>query len=145
MKTSINVTSLAHSDIVDIFSTGLTGCDYLSVDNDDQFYADYEKCLKNPEDCFEDKIAKILNNGGSIKIIDMYAEGEIYSERGKLIDEDDDESDVVYTITIEDVLKGCSTIEGYKYATTLLVDEDGDYYTANNLLQIILFGEVIYG
>lgn len=50
-----------------------------------------------------------------------------------------------YRVGLEEILEGCSTDEGYEYAKELFLDEDGDFFTAYNLLQIIIFGEVVYG
>ena len=48
---------------------------------------------------------------------------------------------------IEEVMPTTSiSSSDYKtFEQEFTVEEDGDYYTANNLLQIIMFGEVIYG
>ncbi|MDD6104183.1 MAG: hypothetical protein PUB73_06205 [Bacteroidales bacterium] len=134
------ITELSHNDLVNILSTALYGCDYLSASYDHDFYNNLNDSQKQGN-CFEDALADVLLNGGAITIIDYYAEGDVNGKKGKLIDDDNAE----YTLTLQDFLDGCSTREGHRYAVELLVEEDGDYYTANNLLQIIMFGEVIYG
>lgn len=50
----------------------------------------------------------------------------------------------VYILSLKAILKACSSPRGYKLVTEVLSGE-GDYFTANNLLQIALFGEEIYG
>lgn len=139
METTIKVTALSHDELVDILSTALYGCDYLGADYDRKVYKALVEKGVTEGDCFEDKLADMLLNGEKITIIDYYAEGEVY-KNGVLEDEDG-----VYELTLADFLEACSSEEGYEYAKTLLIDEDGDYFTANNLLQIIMFGEVIYG
>lgn len=126
MKTTIKVTELSHEDIVTILADALYGCDYLQVKNDEEFYEQYENCKNTEGDCIEDKMADVLLNGGKVIITDLE-------------DEEDKE------LTIYKLLDACSTDEGYDYAKTLLIDEDGDYFTANNLLQLALYGEVVYG
>ena len=50
----------------------------------------------------------------------------------------------VYQVNLKAILRACSTERGYRLLTETLSGE-GDYFTANNLLQIALFGEEIYG
>lgn len=134
-----NITDLTHEDIVSILSTALYGCEWTVTDYDHEFYNN----LKEHEgDCFEDACADVLLNGGTISIADSYAEGEIYGSKGKLCE---DEETVVYTLDLQDFLKGCNSKDGFDLAVEILVEEEGDYYTANDLLQVIMFGEVIYG
>ena len=51
----------------------------------------------------------------------------------------------VYRIGLEDIIEAAQTDEGYRYAKELWIDEMGDFYTAWNLLQLVIFGEVVYG
>ena len=136
------VTELTHDDLVNILSTGLYGCDYLSAEYSTE---DYNKIPEDMRmgDCYEDKLADILLNNGTIKITDYWAEGEVYSCLGKVDDENDESSNVTYTLYLEDFIRACT--KGMKYATNLLVNEDGDYYDGNSLIQIAMFGELIYG
>ena len=144
MKVRITVTELSHEDLVNILSTALYGCNYLSVDLDDPVYETI------PEDqrighCYEDIGADILLHGGNLKITDYEADGELYTKRrhkqGPYLDEI---GRGIYFISIEDILWACNTEHGYKLLTETLSGE-GDYFTANNLLQIAMFGEEIYG
>lgn len=141
----IKVTSFNHEDLVNILSTALYGCDYLSADYEQ---TDYEFVPEDQRegDCYEDKMADILLNGSPIYVTDYYAEGESMGKLPFRLDADDPaDGPVTYQVYIKDFYKGASTKEGMGYATELLIKEEGDYYTANNLLQIILFGEVVYG
>lgn len=144
MKTIVIVTELSHEDLVDILSTALYGCNYLSVDLDDPVYETI------PEDqrignCYEDIGADILLHGGCLKITDYEADGELYTKRihkqGPYLDK---VGRGVYFVSIEDILWACSTPRGYKLLTETLSGQ-GDYFTANSLLQIAMFGEEIYG
>ena len=90
--------------------------------------------------CYEDKLAAILENGGTIAAIDV----EEY-EYGDYDGEEPTKENHVYPITMQTLLDACSTEEGYSYAKRLLVDEEGDLYDAWNIIQIAMFGEVIYG
>ena len=146
MNTEIIVTSLEHEELVDILSTALYGCNYLSVDLDDEFYNKIPE-EKRQGHCVEDEAADILLNGGELKITDYEADGELYlnklhpQKKGPYLDK---AGRGVYFLTLQDFLWACSTERGYKLVNEVL-DGTGDYFTANNLLQIAMFGEEIYG
>ena len=144
MKTRITVTELSHEDLVNILSTALYGCDYLTSDyNDDTWNKIPED--KKEGDCYEDHLADMLLNGHYITITDLYAEGQIYGLRKHPVPASvDEEGNVTYCLSLEDLLWACSSPRGYELVTETLSGE-GDYFTANNLLQIALFGEEIYG
>ncbi len=129
MKTKTTITEITHDDIVNLLSTGLYGSQFLGVDYSIE---DYRK-IPNPDeyDCTEDKCAKLLLNGKSIVI---------YNET------------MDYTITLSDIKKGLEKAldnGGWdaKCAFDLINDDSCnlDLTEAENLLQIITFGEAIYG
>lgn len=144
MRIQVIVTELNHEELVDILSTALYGCNYLSCDWED---AVYDKIPEEERigDCYEDKAADTLLHGGYLQIVDYEADGELYTKRshkkGPYLDK---AGRGVYYITLEDILWACSSERGYKLLTETLSGE-GDYFTANNLLQIAMFGEEIYG
>lgn len=151
MKVQIKVIELSHANLVDILSTALYGCGWLKVDYDTEFLKSIPD-EKKSGDCFEDHLADVLLNGGKIEITDEEADGQLYKVRGVpcYLEEvtwwDSEESYQVgvYELSLKAILRACSTPRGY----SLLLDTlngQGDYYTANNLLQIALFGKEIYG
>jgi hypothetical protein len=150
MKTKTTITEITHDDIVNLLSTGLYGSQFLGVDYSIE---DYRK-IPNPDeyDCIEDKCAKLLLNGKSIVIYDMYAEDE-EDFHGKLYHSwDSDNATMDYTITLSDIKKGLQKAldnGGWdaKCAFDLINDDSCglDLTEAENLLQIITFGEAIYG
>lgn len=144
MKTRIIVTELSHEELVDILATALYGCDYLGCDfSRDVWYQIPED--KKEGNCYEDRLADMLLNGYYIAITDVYAEGQIYGKRKHSMPATkDEEGDVTYYLTLADILWACSSPKGYKLVTEVLNGE-GDYFTANNLIQIATFGEIIYG
>ena len=74
MKIKTTIESITHDDLVELFSTALYGSDIFGVDYDAEVY---NHCPdKKGNDCLEDKIARILLNGGSITISDLYADDE---------------------------------------------------------------------
>lgn len=163
MKTEVKITEVNKEDLVDLFSTALYGSNYLS--------ADYEESVEHDEDdCYEDIMAKILLNGGRVMITDGYAEdGEVYGSLPCRVDEDDDVMSTTYFVTLQDILDGLTkaangtfnvgenddicpdwqdnnrafarrSFDAFAYEGT-----EWDLTTADCLMQIILFNEIVYG
>lgn len=152
MKTRITVTELSHEDLVDILSTALYGCDYLQVDYDRKAWEAIPS-EKKEGDCFEDRLADMLLNGYTIELTDIESDGELHKVRGvscrvrkeqSMYNPNESYEVSVYMLNLKAILRACSSPRGYKLVTETLSGE-GDYFTANNLLQIALFGEEIYG
>lgn len=158
MKTKTTITELSHDDLVDLFSTALTGSSYLVAE-----YEGPSECDENGEDdCFEDILANILLHGGSIKVTDYHAEGEVYDSLPHEIDEDEN---VTYFVTYDDIKRGLEravdgtfnagndkwtgqTKRSARVSFDSFMDEDScefDLVRADILMQIILFDEIIYG
>ena len=158
METSTTISNITHEEIVNLLSTALYGSTYMSADYNREKY----KRLFKEGDCYEDKMARILLEGGEITVTDGYAEDEdeVWSKRGKW---NKDLEEAQYTITLKDIEEGLKMAldgkfklhEGQeeaekKWARKVvceIMDEDGDYdyYDADMVMQIILFGEIIYG
>lgn len=152
MKVTIKVTELNHADLVDILSTALYECDWLEADYDLEFFKNIPDDKKSGH-CWEDHLADVLLNGGTIELTDLESEGILYKTQGvpckirkELSPYNHNETYEVgvYTLGLKAILKACSTERGYKLLTKTLSSER-NYFTANNLLQIAMFGEVIYG
>lgn len=159
MKTKTIITEITHDDIVNLLSTGLYGSQFLGVDYSIE---DYRK-IPNPDeyDCIEDKCAKLLLNGKSIVIYDRYSEDES-DFYGILSHKWDKEYEVMdYKVTLDNIISGlqkcldgtfkindgCDEEVEYirKCMSDLMNDGDLDLYEAQNILQIIVFGQIIYG
>lgn len=146
MKTKNQVIELTHEEIVNIFSTANYNNSSLELsyaDSMDDLAREVKKKWNDTHGdtmCYEDKLAAILENGGTIAAIDV----EEY-EYGDYDGEEPTKENHVYPITMQTLLGACSTEEGYSYAKRLLVDEEGDLYDAWNIIQIAMFGEVVYG
>ena len=156
MKTQTTIREITHEDLVNLFSTAFYGSTYLEAD-----YTNPN--LKEEGDCFEDIIAKNLLNGDSIVVTDWYAEGEAYGNLFHIVDDEDE--CVHYTLNLEDIKKGLERAasgtfnagndewsEGAKRCARAcfgsFIDEeavDFDLCSADTLMQIILFDEIIYG
>ncbi len=149
MKTKTTILEINHEDLVGFFSTAL----YCSS----MFHAVYDsieyRMLKDASenDCFEDKLARLLLAGKTIEIVDKYAEDwdEYY---GNLPHVWNEESGMVYTVSLDDIKRGIqSCLDGDLYisecARNLVHADEGnlDSQQAENILQVVLFGEMIYG
>lgn len=159
MKTNTIINEITHEDLVNLFSTAFYDSNYLSVE--------YEEAIEYGEDdCHEDIIANILLNGGSVRVTDAYADGVHY---GNLKYEYNEDYDVTYTVNLEDVKRGLEraasgtfnvgendeyspdwverNIEFAKRSFNAFAydDREWDALTADCLMQIILFDEIVYG
>ena len=158
MKTKTIVSDITHDDIVNLLSTALYGSTYMSADYDEERY----KRLFKESDCYEDKMARILLDGGSITITDSYAESadELNGKKGKW-NEDLDEAQ--YVLTLNDFKEGlqmamdgtfsdCSNATSAKswarkVCCEMMKGDDADYDLpdADMIMQIICFGGLVYG
>lgn len=149
MKTKTIISDINFEDLVDLFSTALYGsqkfCAYYNK-------SDYEKCPdKNDGDCYEDKLARILLNGGTVVVFDLYAEmdGDFY---GDLPHKWNEKHEVMgYTLRLKDIEVGIQkAIDNGGWsaecARDLVNHEDGNLVLqeAEEVMQWILFGESIY-
>lgn len=135
MKAKLNVTELSHDDIVTILSDLNCDC-HFAIEK-----VDGEEYEKEDDDCYEDILARHLLNGGNIVVIDVDAEGVVYGNLPRKIGEDDE---VEYTVSYQDFLKGFQCDEALPYVEDM-INETDDYWTSYNLIQCVLFGEIIYG
>lgn len=150
MKTKTTITEILHEDLVNLFSTAFYGSQWLSYDYSKPTY--YALQNHDDNDCIEDVLAKMLLAGKTIKLIDYYAEDEndFYGTLPHNWDEED--SGMVYTITLEDVKEGLqkafnsNNCDERKCADDLYLDDgyDLDQPEAELLCQLIMFGEQIY-
>lgn len=151
MKTKTIIEELNHDDIVNLFSTATYGSDMFDASYDRAEY--YALPDANENDCFEDKLARLLSAGKSIVVIDRYSEDpdDYYGELPHKWHWDDNEMTMEYTVTLKDIIKGLQVASdngGWpSKCARHFADEDSsfDLYEAEALLQVIIFGEVIYG
>lgn len=157
MKTQTTIAELTQEDLVNLFSTAFYGSAYLS--------ADYEESIEYDEDdCYEDIMAKILLNGGKIMVTDSYADGCHY---GNLPWKYNEDYDVTYEVRLEDIKRGLESASNgtfnlredvgsdfakrnlnfamWSFNAFAVNEREWDATTADCLMQIILFDEIIYG
>lgn len=157
MKTQLTITELTKENLVDLFSTAFYGSSYLS--------AEYDEAIEyDEEDCHEEILAEILLHGGAIKVTDSYADGCHY---GNLKYQYNEDYDATYYVTLEDIKKGLEKAangtfnlrqevsadfaDGNKefarrsFNAFAFDEREWDALTADCLMQIILFDEIVYG
>lgn len=157
MKTQLTITELTKEDLVNLFSTAFYGSSYLSVE--------YEESIEyDEEDCHEDIIANILLNGGAVKVTDSYADGCHY---GNLRYQYNEDYDATYYVRYIDIMQGLEKAANGTFNLRPDVNDtfadrnkecarrcfnafafnerEWDALTADCLMQIILFDEIVYG
>lgn len=120
-----NRKDLNKETLVDIFSTATYGSDWLGIRRPKKF----DSLVKESESR-EEKWADILLGGGYIAAYEY---------------EDEDEP-TRHKVTLDMMKKGFEVFKEkcpYDYAD--FITENEDYYTCSNLMQCVLFGEVVYG
>lgn len=150
METKTTITEINHEDLVDFFSTALYGSYMFGARYDSIEYHELKEA--NDDDCYEDKLARLLLAGKTIEIVDKYAEGadEYYGELPHVWNNEGFE--MVYTVSLEDIKNGLQAcLDGDSYisecAMNLVHADEGnlDLPQAERLLQMCVYGEIIYG
>lgn len=152
MKVQIKVNEVDQEHLVSLFSTAFYGSDYLIGRLPDD-----ETVERHDGECWEDIAARHILKGGHLDVDDTYADGDVYSELGRI---DPEREGTTYRIGLEDIVRGLENAANgtFKEANDdereaarefffELVENDGelDSVGAEYLMQIILFGGVIYG
>lgn len=126
----IDLENISHENLVDLLCTATYGCDWLGIKTlkSERFMdEDVEESVRDGW-CIEDKWAHRLLKGGHIVCLDY-------------------EDEVRYELTLDDIKKGLEKardgVAPRDWAD--FCDENDDYFTCNNLVQVCMFGEVIYG
>lgn len=139
-NTRANIDNISKETLVDLFSTATYGCNWLEITTlkserhlDSVFSEEY---LQNR--CCEERWADRLLNGGHIVCKDYEDSQE---------DENGDYIPTRYKIdlkTLKKRLKLARDKEAIRDWCDFVLEKD-DYFTCNNLMQVVMFGEVIYG
>ncbi len=133
-----DIDNISKETLVDLFSTATYGSDWLDITSlkaekhlDNGFSEEY---LENR--CREEKWADRLLNGGHIVCYDYYA-----------AEDDDEDHPIRYQIdlnTLKERLKLARDKEAVSDWSDFVLEKD-DYFTCNNIMQVVMFNEVIYG
>lgn len=128
----IDLENISHENLVDLLSTATYSSDWLVIKTlkSERFMDEEVEQSVRDEWCLEDKWANRLLKGGHIVCFDY----------------GDDEA-TRYELTLEDIKKGLvkarDGVAPRDWAD--FCDENDDYFTCNNLMQVCMFGEVVYG
>lgn len=149
MEIRTEIKSITHEDLVNLLSTALYGSTTFVGRLLEEFKS-LEESETNPSKCVEERMANVLLHGGEICVIDVEGD-EVYKNKGvfsRLTPTGEGE----YHFDLEAVKNGLkSAFESKeKYlrlaAFNLLIDDGTfDADDADSLMQMIIFGEVIYG
>ena len=146
MKVEVTIKEITKDDLVNLFSIGLTGSNFLGCDYDKKTYQSLTDSRE--DDCIEEKLAKLLLAGHSIELLDMEAEDNYGSLESHYCAED---GYMAYKVTLEDIKKGLQAAAVNEDTADYFIDfikEDAsnlDLIGGEALLQIIMFNELIYG
>ena len=129
-----DLNSIDHEMLVDLLCTATYGSNWLDVKTlkSERFLDDEVEQSVRDEWCREDKWANRLLKGGHIVCLDYY---------------DDDDPPARYGLTLDDIKRGLEKARDGEAVRDWadFVNEKDDYCTGNNLMQVCIFGEVIYG
>lgn len=136
--TRANIDNISKETLVDLLSNATYGSNWLDIDTlkvekhlDSGFSKEY---LQNR--CCEERWADRLLNGGHIVCEDWYA-----------AEDDEDGKPTRYKLDLN-AIKGRLKLARDKEAVRDWCDfvlENDDYHTCNNLMQVVMFGEIVYG
>lgn len=157
MKIKTTITEINKEDLVNLFSTALYGNEWLVADYDRKKY----KSLFDENDCFEDKLAKIILSGGDIELIDKNSCDEndgAYGNNNRTYYDKEWEA-YVYPINFADIGVGlqnaldgdvtchCDEESWLKEAALRFINDSSEFdlVDADALMQSIMFNELVYG
>ena len=132
-----DIDNISKETLVDLFATATYGSNWLDITvlrSEDHLDNAFSKEYLDDR-CLEDVWADRLLNGGHIVCLDWYAA------------EDNDGNPNEFKIDLNG-LKEKLKLARDKEAVRdwcYFVLEKNDYYTCNNLMQVVMFGEIVYG
>ena len=131
---TVDLNSIDHEMLVDLLCTATYGCDWLEIKTlkSERFMDEEVEQSVRDGWCREDRWANRLLKGGHIVCLDYY---------------DDDAQPARYELTLDDIKRGLEKARDGEAVRDWsdFVNAEDDYYTCNNLMQVCIFGEVIYG
>lgn len=150
MEKAILITGITQEELSNFLCTAVYGSNIFGIVYKKKDY--YGTELEDDDDCREDKWAKLLLSGKPVYVLDYYAEDEDEFYGNLPHKWDEGREAMWYALTLHDILLGMQNAfnKSEWMAKTVLAigdEENGDYdlNEAEGLLQMIVFGEVIYG
>lgn len=133
-----NIDNISKETLVDLFSTATYGSNWLEITTlkaERNLDANYDEEYLNNR-CCEERWADRLLSGGHIVCTDW-----------NTAEDDDEGKPARYQIdlnTLKEGLKLARDKEAVRDWSDFILEKD-DYYTCNNLMQVVMFKEIIYG
>lgn len=149
MKLKVTATEVEfnHDDLVNIFSGCVDGSNYIYLVHEYNFnlwkHIPEDKRTANP--CIEDKLADLILYGEPIIVGNAYAddaEDELSEELKGWYDEE--LGMMLYHVSYGDFVRAGKTEEGVALLQEFLAEND-DAITCENFMQLVVFGELVYG
>ena len=124
MKLQVKVKEMSFDELVNAIETSTYGSDWLSI----HCPSEYKEMYDNSEyRCHSETLAEILLAGGKIEL-------------------EDHEQEKTMEVDLNRMLKQMGVyIKKYPQYLNDIQNEDDDYYTWNNYIQVVMYGEIIYG
>ena len=151
MKTQTIVTDITHEDLVNLFCTATYGSEWLSIGTPTGAKQGLDI---TEDDCREDVWAKVILAGKYLFFYDYNAEDidEHYGDLPHRFTKNGDGDPIMrYEFTLEDIENGiakCLDLGGWEAECARdLIEHEGDLDLpeAEAIMQVIIFGETIYG
>lgn len=149
MEISVKINQTYHEDLVELLSTALEGSGVFSA----RLLPSFAMLETRKEgETFYEKLANVIHYGGQVAIVDKEACGLTHGPNKAVSSELLPTEDVEYRLSLEGVRNGIKlALEGHDARAKKAVhhflanDESFDSDCADVLLQMCLFGEVVYG
>ena len=137
---TVDLNAIDHEMLVNLLCVATYGSDWLEIKTlkSERFMEDDVEQSVRDGWCREDKWAYRLLKGGKIVCYDWYDNGDLEFEENR---------PARYELTLDDIKRGLEKARDGEAVRDWadFVNEKDDYYTCNNLMQVCIFGEVIYG
>ena len=136
----VDLNAIDHEMLVDLLSTATYGSEWLKIKTlkSERFMDEEVEQSVRDEWCCEDRWANRLLKGGKIVCYDWYDNDALEFEENR---------PTRYELTLDDIKRGLEKARDGEAVRDWadFVNEEDDYCTCNNLMQVCIFGEVIYG
>lgn len=164
MKTKITISELSQEDLANLLETATYGSNGLDYEIPNEMAERY--LILADEECYNERAAKVLAEGGYIDIINLYSLEDELRKNDKVTDASKYVLWThiepytyqtwtgkyargyvsVYRINKDSILKALNEVEdAAELVADMYLREDYDRNTADGLLQCVIFGEQVYG
>ena len=136
---TVDLNAIDHEMLVDLLCTATYGSEWLQIKTlkSERFMDEEVEQSVMDGWCCEDRWANRLLKGGKIVCYDWYDNDALEFEENR---------PTRHELTLDDIKRGLEKARDGKAVRDWadFVNENDDYFTCNNLMQVCIFGEVIY-